>query len=665
MPTPTPSLTPSLTPGRARFARDPRTPGRGERPRPAGLTRPPGSVRRLADEGGDAAAAAWQQDRAAAWGRVVGIGVFAGLLVILGRVVQLQLSPPPQVAAAVQARESTRTIAGLRGRLLDREGRPIASTIPGWRVFIDPDVAEEAGTLGTIAFDLAPLLDRDPIDLYRPLHEAIARRPGTRFVPLTDPLPAERVAPIRQAIRDGRLPGVALEPRPIRETHGGMLAAQLVGVTGFEGTGRTGLEFAWDHQLAGTDGRVRFRRSRSGRELWVGRGDHQPAEPGRDLMLSIDLLVQQIAEEELRLGVSQCNAQGGRIVVADPRTGEVLAAYDMLQHRTDLDVVVPAHRERLNPGPDEPPLVAQASRLATEPYEPGSTFKPFVWAILTEDGLAGPDEMLQTPGGPPGIRIGRRIIRDAYYYGPSSWAKVLVKSMNSGMAIVAMRATHERLRERILDFGFASRTRAGIAGETLGIFTDAEQWSDYTQQSVAMGHEIAVTPLQMVRAFMAFCNDGRMPELTLVARDPRNPAAAGGLRRVMRPETAALTRRVMHEVTTEGTGRKARSERYRSFGKSGTAQLPDLVNGGYHEDRYVSSYIAAAPLEDPRVVVLVVMDDPDARIAHGGGAVAGPVAMRVFDRVLEHLGVPPDVEDALEAGRPAANPTLARAASAE
>jgi cell division protein FtsI (penicillin-binding protein 3) len=654
---------PTLRP--ARFARDPQAPGRGPRPRPAGPTRPAGSIGSGPSGDAEAAAVAWQQDRAAAWSRVVGVGVFMGLLVVLGRVVQLQLAPAPEVASAVQARESTRTIAGLRGRLLDREGRPIATSIPGWRVFVDPDVAEAAGTLGTIAFDLAPLLGRDPIDLDRPLHEAIARRPGTRFVPLTDPLPAERVAPVRQAIRDGRLPGVALEPRPIRETHGGMLAPQLVGVTGFEGTGRTGLEFAWDQQLAGTDGRVRFRRSRSGRELWVGRGDHQPAEPGRDLMLSIDLVVQQIAEEELRLGVSQCNAQGGRIVVADPRTGEILAAYDMLQHRTDMDVIVPAHRERLNPGPDDPPLVAQASRLATEPYEPGSTFKPFVWAILTEDGLATPEEVLKTPGGPPGIRFGRRIIRDAFYYGPSSWSKVLVKSLNSGMVIVATRATHERLRERILDFGFAARTRVGIAGETVGIFTDAENWTAYTQQSVAMGHEIAVTPLQMVRAFMAFCNDGRMPELTLIARDPRDPAAAGGLRRVISPETAELTRRIMHEVTTEGTGRRARSDRYRSFGKSGTAQHHDPVNGGYFQDRYVSSYIAAAPLEDPRVVVLVVMDDPDARIAHGGGAVAGPVAMRVFERVLEHLGVPPDAAEAEDAGGPAPSATLVRAAPAD
>jgi cell division protein FtsI/penicillin-binding protein 2 len=593
--------------------------------------------------------------------------VFLGLLVVFGRIVQLQMAPDPQITAAVQARESTRTITGLRGRLLDRAGRPIATSIPGWRVFVDPDVAEEAGTLGTIAFDLAPLLDRDPIDLDRPLHEAIARRPGTRFVPLTEPLPAEGVAAVRQAIRQGRLPGVALEPRPIREHHGGSLAAQLVGVTGFEGTGRTGLEFAWDHELAGTDGRVRFRRSRSGRELWVGRGDHQPAEPGRDLALSIDLVIQQIAEEELRLGVGRCNAQGGRIVVADPRTGELLAAYDMLQHRPDLDVIMPSHRERLNPGPDGPPRIAQASRLATEPYEPGSTFKPFVWAVLTEDGLSRPEEVLETPGGPPGIRIGRRIIRDAFYYGRSSWAKVLIKSMNSGMAIVAMRATHERLRERILDFGFGSRTRVGIAGETPGLMSPAELWSDYTQQSVAMGHEIAVTPLQMVRAFMAFCGDGRIPDLTLIARDPRDPAAAGGLRRVISSETAELTRRTMHLVTTEGTGRKARSDRYRSFGKSGTAQLPDPVNGGYFEDRYVSSYIAAAPLEDPRVVVLVVMDDPDARIEHGGGAVAGPVAMRVFDRVLEHLGVPPDAgEDAGDRAAPRGpvDGTLARGPAA-
>ena len=179
------------------------------------------------------------------------------------------------------------------------------------------------------------------------------------------------------------------------------------------------------------------------------------------------------------------------------------------------------------------------------------------------------------------------------------------------------------------------------------------RWSDYTQVSVSMGHEIAVTPLQMVRAFMAFCRDGTIPPLTLLAVDgaesvAAEPPGAIAARRVITPETARLVREVLHAVTTEGTGRRARSDRWTSFGKSGTAQLQDPVNGGYFEDRYVSSYIAGAPLEEPRVVVLVVIDDPDRRIEHYGGRVAGPVAKEVFEAVLHHYGVEPDAAEATD-----------------
>ncbi len=642
--------------------RTPRGPATARPPRPRHVAGSPGPAL-------GSAVAAWQRDRAAAWLQLVVVMILVGLAVILGRVVQLQTMPPEPITDAIQARRSLRVEHGFRGAILDRAGRPVATTTPGWRVFVDPQAAPE-DELPTIAFDLAPLLDADPVTLDRRLQEAMARRPGTRFVPLTDPLPLERVARVRAARARGELRGVGLEPRPIRVRHAPGLATALVGTAGFDDTGLSGLEQAWNPMLDGRDGHVRYRRSRSGRELWIAPGDHVPPRDGAEIRLSIDLVVQRIAEDALRRAVGSVNAQGGRIVVADPRTGELLAAFDMLQHRTDPETIFAGHRARLDP--NAPPLVARTSRLVAEPYEPGSTFKPFVWAILTEDGHARPDERLDTPAGPPGQRFGRRIVRDAYYYGPSDWRTVLVKSMNSGMGIVAERASHERLRDRVRDFGFGEPTRIGLFAESPGTVRPPAQWTKYTQVSVSMGHEIAVTPLQMVRAFMAFCRDGTIPALTLLAADEPVPgAAAGGAvasRRVVAPETARLVRDVLHEVTTEGTGRRARSDRWTSFGKSGTAQLPNPVAGGFFEDRYVSSYIAGAPLEDPRVVVLVVIDDPDRRIEHYGGRVAGPVAKEVFEAVLHHYGVPPDAPEATggDEGEPAATarpaaPSLVRA----
>ena len=205
------------------------------------------------------------------------------------------------------------------------------------------------------------------------------------------------------------------------------------------------------------------------------------------------------------------------------------------------------------------------------------------------------------------------------------------------MAIVTQRMSYKQLQDAVKRFGFGEPTRIGLGGETKGIVTTPANWNDYTQTSVSMGQEIAVTPLQMVQGFCAFARDGTVPQLKLQLT---TDADVMFVREAITPEIAVLTRQIMGEVMTEGTGRNSRSELYKLFGKSGTAQLPKADGKGYFEDRYIDSFIAGAPINDPKLIILCVIDDPDKTIGHYGGVTAGPVVRDVMEQSLQYLGVP-------------------------
>lgn len=544
------------------------------------------------------------------------------------RIVQLKIQPDQRLAAAAGSPFSTRVEPARRGDLLDRRGRIIATTTLGHRAFIDPAMVDDVATIGV---DLQELVGLDAVEIDR----RMGPRLHSRFVPVSDILEPWQV----ERIRRSGLDGVGLEPRLVRHYPQESTAAQLIGAVGFEHTGLGGAEHLLDVDLTGSTGRMDYLRDVRRRPLWIDPDTFKPHDDGEDRRLTIDMVIQRHVEQRLEAEIKARNAAGGRVVVVDPVTGELLALADIVNHeRTPRE------------GDPEPEEAASNPRLArnrcgTDPYEPGSTFKPFIWAFATEHGVVTPDEVLPTPDALPHRTESGRRIRDVHYYGASSWEKVLIKSMNSGMAIVAERLEPAAMQSCIRQFGFGTRTHCGLPGETVGLVTSDSKWTSYTQVSVAMGHEIGVTPLQMVRAFSVFASDGNLPALQLLAND--DSALAPSIRhRIIEPSTAWLTRQTMRKVMTDGTGRKCQSDWYQLFGKSGTAQLPKAAGGGYHEDRYVSSFIAGAPLETPRLVVLCVIEDPDRRIGpYYGGLVAGPVVRDVIDHALAYLGTPPDLED--------------------
>lgn len=567
-----------------------------------------------------------QARRVVRWARFFVLVLIIGMVAILLRVMQLKTNPDPRLRVAAGTPISSRTEMARRGDIQDRRGRTIATSTLGHRLFVDPAVTDD---IDTVAVDIAMAIGADPVPLDRKIAK---RRRDSRYVVVCEDLEEWQV----QAVRSANLAGVGLTPKLVRHYPHGELGAALVGMVGFEHDGLAGMEHHFDDQLRPEHGHLTYLRDARRRALWIDPSDFSPGTDGGTIRLSMDLVIQDIIERRLRQAVAEHNAGGGRIMVIDPRSGEILALSDILNPRPGWD------EQTTDPFRDTAPALGR-NRCVSDPYEPGSTFKPFVWSVATELGKARPDEVLPTPSHTGHRTSTGRLIREAYYYGPSSWRKVLIKSINAGMAIVAERMTEQQLQDVITRFGFGHRTHCGLPGETGGIVTSPRDWTSYTQCSVAMGHEIAVTPAQMVRGFSAFARDGTLPTLRITSLS-KDDEPYQVVQRAITPSTAHLTRQVLRQVMLEGTGRHAQSERYQLFGKSGTAQLPKKEGGGYHQDRYVSSFIAGAPLNEPRIVVLCVIDDPDKTTGyHGGGKVAGPVVRDVIDSALEYLGVAPDM----------------------
>ena len=592
-----------------------------------------------------AEAQAW---RVRAWGRVLVIGVIAALLGTTVRIAWLKTVPNENLVRAAGTHRSDARELAERGQILDRRGRVLATSLMERRVFVDPALIWEHGWDRVRKAQKADPDSPATADPFRDVSLALGSilgKPASRIEAELRQRAEDRYHIVAEGLTDTQveeirrlnMKGVGVESYPERAYPAGDIAAQVVGRIGTERRGQSGAELAQDVQMQGRDGNLGFLRDARMRPLWIDDRDYTPSEDGGDVRLSIDLVIQEIAERNLREAVKEFHAGGGRCVVMDVDTGDILAIADTLSPRSGWHEVTTDPSRRIHPS-------LGRNRNVTDPYEPGSTFKPFVWAVATELGKFKPESVLPLGHGPYRTPFGRTIT-DVKYYGPVSWKTVLMKSLNLGMVKAAERMSFAQMQDTVKRFGFGQRTGVGIPGESEGRVTKSKDWSKYTQSSVCMGYEISVTPVQMVQAFSAFCRDGTMIPARLMLGSPEAEAGFPSPARRVLPEPIALeAREAMEGVVTEGTGRKAQSDRYRMFGKSGTAHLakPKGQGKGYFDDRYTASFIAGAPFRNPRIVCLVVLDDPDKRKGHFGGGIAGPVCRDVIDETLEYMGVPPD-----------------------
>lgn len=585
-------------------------------------------------------------------GRIVAIVITIAMLGLIGRVAQLQTSPPPELGPLIGSQYSTTPLMGRRGSITDREGRILATTGLAHRLYVDPKRIADPGTFPEF---LGFALGYDPAKIGKRLHELANKR----YVVIDQKLDDEQLLKL-ESIRSKadraraaaattntatvddvqwkRLAGLYTDLWLERQYPQGPVGGAIIGFVGQEGHGFEGAERIFNTQLTGKPGTLGYLRDAGHRPMDVNLAEYVQPVDGKPVRLSIDITIQAIAENELAKACQEFGAKTGEMVIMNPHTGEIIAMANYPSF--DPNEVRTTH-------PD-----IRRNRCVTDPFEPGSTFKPFIWAAATEQGFARPEQMVNTDQS-----IGRPL-RDTHDHGTISWAQVLIKSSNRGMAIIGQKMGNTKLYNAVKSFGFGEPTRSGFTGESRGIVNPLSKWNPkFSPTSVPMGQEISVTPLQLARAFCVFANGGYLVSPTIIAKDENDPHAVTVVQRVLSPRTTQITKDTMRLVMTEGTGRMANSKQYAMFGKTGTAQVAKKNGGGYEPGAYNGVFVAGAPLDNPRLVVACVVHKPDARKGYYGGIVAAPAVMKTIDRTLNYMGVTPMPSPLVEEHR---GPRLAR-----
>jgi cell division protein FtsI (penicillin-binding protein 3) len=432
-----------------------------------------------------------------------------------------------------------------------------------------------------------------------------------------------------ERIKSLRLQGIHFQKEPKRFYPARDLAAQVVGTVGMEDSGQSGIEHAFDDELRGRAGKMFI--SVDARRQWFSDVEKQP-EPGQSLVLTIDKNIQYIAEKELDQAIHDTQAIAGTVIVENPHTGEILA----LANRPTFN---PNLRKEITPG-------ALTNRAVSYVYEPGSTFKLVTISAALEEKLTNPNEVFDCQMG--SIVYNGMRIRDSKPHGLLPVWGVLAESSDVGSIKIALRLGEDRFYKYIRAYGFGQQTGIELPGETRGLTKPVSRWSKVSIAAISMGQEIGISPIQLAGLVSTFANDGVWVAPRIVAGkvEPRGTPQTvafhpGASRRVISSYTAAEMRSMMQKVVLEGTGRKAILEGYTSAGKTGTGQKVDPATGAYSKTKYVASFAGFAPLNNPQIVVGVILDS--AVGLHQGGQVSAPVFRRVTQQVLEYLHTPHDL----------------------
>ncbi|MEP7072702.1 MAG: penicillin-binding transpeptidase domain-containing protein [Nitrosospira sp.] len=497
-----------------------------------------------------------------------------------------------------------------RGMITDRHGEPLAISTPVESVWSSP---QDMSATPEQLKKLASLIEMD-IEEIRKRINGLSNGSRRDFVYLKRHLSPEVAAGVVEL----NMPGVFLKREYRRYYPTGELTAHMLGFTDVDDKGQEGIELAWQDELAGKPGSRRVIKDRKGRIVEDVESIRAP-KSGQNIALSIDSKIQYLAYRELKQAVEVNKAKAGGIVVLDAQTGELLAL-------VNLPAYNPNNRTRANGG-------RARNRALTDVFEPGSTLKPFTIAAALEAGGVKPDTVFETAPGT--FSIGKATIRDAHKEGPLTVAQVIQKSSNVGSAKIALSLPPQTLWEMLSDSGFGASTGSGFPGEVSGRLRPYRTWRPIEQATMSYGHGIAVSLLQLARAYTLFSAEGELKPVSLL----RLEAPATG-KRVMSRDTALAVSRMLEMVAQPGgTAPKAQINGYRVAGKTGTAHK--LEGNGYAKNRYLSTFVGYAPASNPRFVIAVMLDEPSAG-QYFGGAVAAPVFSRVMAGALRMLNVPYD-----------------------
>jgi cell division protein FtsI (penicillin-binding protein 3) len=552
----------------------------------------------------------------------------AGFAVVAGRAVQLQIFRREDLASMARDQYLRElTVKPRRGTIADRNGVTLAADAEADSVFVDPQLFLAQAKPGSAA-RLAKALQVDA----RALEKRIAR--GGRFAWVK-----RRVSPAESAaVRTLALPGVAFVQEFRRYYPSRDLAGQLLGVVGDGGEGQEGVERLHDEALRGESVRIPSLRDARGRFVLAGAPVSAQVLEGSRVELTIEQGLQLVAEQALARALERTRASAAMLVALDPATGEVLAL---------------ANAPPFNPNAAKRTADGLRNRAVLDTFEPGSTMKTFTIAGALEAGAIRAGDAFDLERGV--LRIGKHAIRDDHaHHEAATPATILAVSSNVGAAKIAQRLGRERLRDALLGFGFGERPGFGFAAEPRGAVPLARAEIALATQS--FGYGLMASPVQVTAAMGALANGGVLMKPTLVRRIvDRKPLERGGveeqvvfearpapLRRAVSPATAETMVRWLEGVVVEkhGTGKRARLERWRAAGKTGTAKKVDPVTGGYSSEKRFSSFVGFAPASGPRIVIGVFVDEP--RADRYGGEAAAPVFREVAEWALQSFGVPPD-----------------------
>jgi len=523
--------------------------------------------------------------------------------------------------AARQQHELVKIPAG-RGTIFDRQGVQLAIGEEATTVSADPRQIRDPRA---VALAAARTLGVNPNALYPQL---LDKRRGFLYI-------ARKADPAKAAkLEKLGLAGLSFTPEERRTYPQGSVAAQVLGYAGIDNTGLAGLELGLDRTLTGTPGRETVVTDPFGRVIDVI--SSTPERDGRDVYLTLDHTIQANAESVLRETVRRWQAKDATAIVLDPHTGGILAM-----------AVVPGYDANTYP---HAPRALQRNRTVTDTFEPGSTFKLVTVAAALSEHLVQATTPFTLPYSIP---VADRIIHDAEKRPTETLTvgQILSHSSNVGAVTLAQMLGRKRLASWIARFGFGEKTGIDFPGESPGIVLPLDRWSGSTIGNVPIGQGIAVTPVQMAAAYAAIANGGvwRTPHLVDHVGGGAHPRVER--RRIVSRRVSSELLSMLQNVVAEGTGTLAAVPGYRVAGKTGTAAKPDRL-GGYSTTRYVASFVGLVPATDPRLVILVSIDEPQGAI--WGGTVAAPAFREIARFDLQYLAVPPDDAGSLAAAAAAA-----------
>ncbi len=544
--------------------------------------------------------------------------LFFSFLLITGRMFQLQVIKKEQLYRMASRQQLSQIpLVPKRGTIYDRNGNELAVSIEVDSIYAESQKIVE---VEKAAQKLSSVLQNDPKELREKLKK---QKPFEWIQRKISPEEAE-------AVKNLRLSGIHFLKENKRFYPNGPLAAHVIGFVGLDSKGLEGIELQYDALLNGRQNVLTTEKDAMGRAIMWNGGPYEKEEHYRNILLTIDKQIQHVAETELSQAIQRWEARGGMVIVMDPMTGKVLAL-------TSYPFFNPNQFIQYRPK-------AWRNRAVSDVFEPGSMFKAFLAAAVIEENVVQPADSFYCENG--SYTVYDRTIRDHSKHGWLTFHQVIKVSSNIGAAKAAEKMGKERFYRYLCAFGFGEKTQIGLPGEAKGLLQHPRYWPPITLNTIAFGQGIAVTGIQMATALSAIANGGLLMKPLVVERIMDEKGAViqsfkpQVVRRVISEETSRKVK-ILLKATTEkgGTGEQAVPQGYEVAGKTGTAQKVDSLLGGYSEEKFTSGFMGFAPVEEPKIVVLVVIDEP--RGANYGGVVAAPVFRAIVEKVLPSLHVLP------------------------